>query len=133
MESNTILIVDDEDEVLRLLDVELSSEGYQVMKACSGEDAIRKTYEFLPDLIVMDILMPDMNGAQAIRLLKSKSRTKNIPVIFLTAVLTKEEERNERLGVTVGGESFPAIAKPFNSRDLINRIDGLLHKPRETV
>jgi len=90
MISHTVLIVDDEDEILKLLDIELSSEGYQVIKAHSGAEAVRKAADFRPRAIVLDILMPDLDGGQVIRLLKANDVTKNIPVIFLTAALTKE-------------------------------------------
>jgi len=87
-----ILIVDDEAEVLRLLGIELCAEGYTVIKARSGGEAIAMARNLSPDLMVMDILLPDMNGAEAIKILKSDLKTKDIPVIFLTAVLKKEKE-----------------------------------------
>ncbi len=128
MVSHTVLIVDDEEEILKLLDIELSSEGYQVVKAHNGHEAVKKAKDFLPSLIVLDILMPDLDGGQVIKLLKADAATRNIPVIFLTAVLTKEEERFKQMGVTVEHVSYPAIAKPFNVPDLLGEIQRLVHK-----
>lgn len=128
MSYGKILIVDDEPEILRLLDIELASEGYIVLKAQSGQEAIMKAQNSLPDLIIMDIMMPDMDGAQAIRTLKSSPKTKEIPVIFLTAILTKEEEKLKTAGVTIDNEYYTAIAKPFNPKALLNEVSKILFK-----
>jgi len=89
--TNTILIVDDEDESIKMLDIDLSSLGYKIIKAHSGTECVRKAVDLRPNLIVLDILMPDLDGGQVTKLLKANEVTRNIPVIFLTAVVTKEE------------------------------------------
>jgi DNA-binding response OmpR family regulator len=127
MLSHTVLIVDDEEEALKLLDIELSSEGYQVVKAHNGREAVKKAHDFRPSLILLDILMPDLDGGQVIKLLKADPVTEHIPIIFLTAVLTREEERSKQIGVTVEHVSYPAIAKPFNVHELLGEVDRLIH------
>lgn len=133
MENNTILIVDDEADVLTLLGMELSNEGYTVLKASSGVEAIRKAKLFVPNLIVLDILMPDMNGGQVLQALKADFKTKNIPIIFLTAVLSKEEERAKQLGVAIDQVFYPAIAKPFDVLELLSEVYKLMHKTGKGV
>jgi two-component system alkaline phosphatase synthesis response regulator PhoP len=133
MVPHTVLIVDDEEEILTLLDIELSSEGYRVIKARSGTDAFKKAKDFLPQLVVLDILMPDLDGGQVLKLLKSTALTQNIPVIFLTAVLTKEEERTKHIGVTVDSTLYPAMAKPFNVQELLKEIGKIVHKNGKLV
>jgi DNA-binding response OmpR family regulator len=126
--NNTVLIVDDEEEILQLLGIELTSEGYQIVKAHNGQEAVKKARDFRPRLIVLDILMPDLDGGQVIKLLKANDVTKDIPVIFLTAVLTKEEERAAHIRVTVDNTSYPAIAKPFNIQDLLREVGKIVPK-----
>lgn len=121
--SQTILVVDDEMDVLTLLDLELSREGYTVIKASSGKEAVNKAGVFVPDLIILDILMPDMNGGQVVTELKLNIKTRNIPIIFLTAVLSKEEQKNRHLGVSIDQHLYPAIAKPFEVRDFLQEVN----------
>jgi DNA-binding response OmpR family regulator len=120
----TILIVDDNKDILHLLETELSTEGFNIMAAENGRDAFLKAQNFLPDLILMDVDLPDINGGQAIKLLKTSARTKNIPVIFLTAMLTREEEKE---GVTVEGVNYLTIAKPIDIPKLFFEINRLIH------
>ena len=130
---HTILIVDDEPDVLRLLDLELSHEGYMVLKASTGQEAVRMADLFIPDMIVMDILMPDMNGGQVLQELKSNLKTRNIPVIFLTAILSKEEEKSKHLSVAIDQEFYPAIAKPFDTKDFLCEINRRMPKAEKSV
>lgn len=129
----TILIVDDEPEILKLLEMELLYEGYTVIKASRGQEAVYKAGLFIPDMIVMDILMPDMNGGQVLHQLKTNPKTRHIVVIFLTAVLTKEDEEVRRLQVAIDEEFYPAIAKPFESKHLIREISRLMPKVEKSV
>src|SRR6185436_4376895 len=123
MRYGTILIVDDDSDALKILDLELSSEGFQVVQAKSGQDAFVKAKSLMPDLILMDVMMPDINGGQAIQMLKSTPKTKEIPVIFLTAMLTREEQKLGNAGVTINGVYYPTIAKPFNATELLMEVD----------
>jgi two-component system, OmpR family, alkaline phosphatase synthesis response regulator PhoP len=128
MAHETILIVDDEQDILSLLEVELSSEGYRIIQAMEGREAVQKAREHLPDLIVMDIMMPEMDGAEAVRVLKENPVTRNIPVIFLTAMVRKEEEQEGFLGIEIDGEHFVTVAKPFNAQELISEVKSALEK-----
>ncbi len=114
-----ILIVDDEKDVLTLLQARLSSVGYEVIKASSGKDAIALAKAKHPDLIVLDIMMPGMDGSQTSQALKNDPQTKNIPIIFLTCLVTKEEVAKEI--PSIDGEYF--IAKPYDSNELISEIN----------
>ena len=118
----TILVADDDRDILQLLDMELSSEGYRVVPANSGQEAVKKAETFKPDLILMDVLMPDINGGQAIKMLRSSDKTKNIPVIFLTAMLSEEEERSGKMGITIDGVAYSTLAKPFDGPKLLSQI-----------
>jgi CheY-like chemotaxis protein len=131
--TDTVLIVDDEEEILTLLDIELSSHGYIVVKANNGREAVIKAREFQPSLIVLDVLMPELDGGQVLKQLKSDALTKNIPVVFLTAALTREEERSKQIGVTVDSTSYPAIAKPFNGVELLDEVDRQMHTRKKCV
>ena len=116
-----ILIVDDEEEVLNLLQGKLSALGYQVIRATRGREAVTKTKVYAPDLILMDIVMPDIQGSEAVKLLKEDPATDQIPVIFLSGIVTKDPETKESV-VTVGAEEYPAIPKPFTFEELLREI-----------
>lgn len=126
-----ILVVDDEQEVLELLDIELSTEGYQVIKAGNSEDAIQKAKHSLPDLILMDIVMPGMDGAQAVKLLKNAPSTSNIPIIFLTAMVAKQERGITQGGVKIEDSYYPVIAKPFNHQELLGEVKKVFERKEE--
>jgi two-component system alkaline phosphatase synthesis response regulator PhoP len=119
MELKKILIVDDEDDVLKVLEKRLTTAGYAVIKARNGEEAIRLVKSDRPSLILLDINMPGMDGGQVRGVLKSDPMTKDIPVIFLTCLLAKDEEKV--LGHERGGDFF--IAKPYNVDDLLKQIE----------
>lgn len=122
MAAKKILVVDDEQEILKLLEIELSSEGYEVVTAMDGDEAVQKARDVLPNLILMDIIMPTVSGPEAVKQLKSDPSTRNIPVIFLTAILTKEEEEETHLGVEVDLSRYPAVSKPFDSQELLAKV-----------
>jgi len=112
-----ILIVDDEKDVLEVLERRLSNAGYLVLKAENGKDAIMMAKSQHPDLIMLDIIMPDMDGAEAADILKSDPETKDIPIIFLTCLLTKEEVEGRK---SISGRCF--IAKPYNPDELLEAV-----------
>lgn len=118
MPSKKILIVDDENDMLMVLEKRLSSAGYNVIKANNGNDAIRLAREEHPDLIVLDIVMPEIDGSVVAEILKQDVNTKSIPIIFLTCLLTKKEETI--LGHEIHGHFF--IAKPFDQDELLKEI-----------
>lgn len=122
MEKKKILVVDDETKIRELLDLRLSSAGYDVVQARHGEEGVRKAKEHLPDLILMDVMMPRMDGAEAVKCLQEDPATKDIPVIFLTAIITKEEEEDQAFGIQLDTGKHRFIAKPFDPQHLLAEI-----------
>lgn len=121
MAGKIILVVDDEEDVLNVLEKRLSGAGYSVIKANNGNDAIAVARRERPDLILLDILMPKMDGGEVAAVLRADPLTKDIPVVFLTCLLRKGEEKY--LG-EVGGKYF--IGKPYDPDELLKEIDSLL-------
>jgi CheY-like chemotaxis protein len=113
-----ILIVDDEADVLSVLTKRLSGAGYQVIQAQDGRKALALAKKEMPSLIVLDIMMPGMSGAQVGADLKNDPATKDIPVIFLTCLLTRDEEGN--IGHEHGGNFF--VAKPYRAEEFLQII-----------
>jgi CheY-like chemotaxis protein len=126
MFKKTILAVDDEPKVLTLLEKRLLSVGYDVLTASNGADALKIAKDKVPDLIVLDILMPGMDGSETAALLHADPKTKDIPILFLTCLFTKREE--EREGHETGKNFF--VAKPYDPKDLLGEIAGLLGSKR---
>lgn len=116
-----VLVVDDEVYILHILDFSLGAEGFEVITANNGELAIEKAKQEKPDLIVLDIMMPVLDGYETCRRLKRESETKNIPVVLLTA---KGRDVDKRLGYEVGAVDY--IVKPFSPNRLIERIQEIL-------
>lgn len=118
MDKKKILIVDDEADVLKVLNKRLTAAGYNVIQASSGREAIISAKKEQPQLIILDILMPEMDGGDVANRLKNDPATKNIPVIFLTCLVRKEEEKN--VEDIAAGRYF--VAKPFNADELLAEI-----------
>ena len=121
MNDQTILIVDDEKNLLRALENLLTTEGYSVVTAGRGRDAIVLAKSRQPDLIVLDVMLPDMDGPQVAEELNGSPATKDIPIIFLTALLSKNEEKTKQ-----SSGSNLVLAKPYDAENLINEIKKLL-------
>ncbi len=121
MNKGKILVVDDEINITQILEFSIGAEGYEVISAQNGEEAIDKARREQPDLIILDIMMPIIDGYEACRILKSNPLTKNIPVVLLTA---KGRDIDKRLGYEVGATDY--IIKPFSPNKLIDRIHELL-------
>ena len=120
---NKILIVDDEPDILELIEYNLKKEGYQVYTASNGQEGVALAKKVLPDLIILDVMMPKMDGIEACRLMRSMPEFKNTFVIFLTA---RSEEYSEIAGFNVGADDY--IAKPIKPRSLISRINAILRR-----
>jgi CheY-like chemotaxis protein len=118
MEKKKILVVDDEPDVLLLLGERLSKAGYEVIKASSGKEAINLAETRAPQLIVLDIAMPGMDGSEVAQVLRAKPETKDIPILFLTCLFTKQEEKT--CGHVLGQNFF--IAKPYDVSELLTEI-----------
>jgi DNA-binding response OmpR family regulator len=121
MSRGRILVVDDEIYIVHILDFSLGMEGYEVVTALDGEEALRKVSEAKPDLIVLDIMMPKMDGYETCKALKSDAATKDIPVILLSA---KGRNVDMQTGYDVGADDY--ITKPFSPRKLVDRINAML-------
>ncbi len=125
MPGERILLVDDEEEILNLLEKKLLNENYEVLKATTARDALQKAQKLSPHLVLMDIALPDMEGPAAVRLLSENPSTQNIPVIFLSGIITREDQLVHP-EINVGGRLYPAIAKPFVFEELLQEIKNKL-------
>jgi len=121
MKKGKILVVDDEVNITQILEFSIGAEGFEVITAQNGEEAIERARRERPDLIILDIMMPKIDGYEACRILKANPLTKNIPVLLLTA---KGRDIDRRLGYEVGATDY--IVKPFSPNKLIERIHRLL-------
>jgi len=121
MPKGKILVVDDEVYILHILDFSLGAEGFEVISADNGELAVEKARQEKPTLIVLDIMMPVLDGYETCRRLKQDPLTKDIPVVLLTA---KGRDVDKRLGFEVGAADY--IVKPFSPSRLIERIQEIL-------
>lgn len=118
-----ILIVDDEPDILELIEYNLKKEGYQVYTASNGQEGVALAKKVLPDLIILDVMMPKMDGIEACRIMRAMPEFKNTFMIFLTA---RSEEYSEIAGFNVGADDY--IAKPIKPRSLISRINAILRR-----
>ena len=117
MASPRVLIVDDEDYILQILSFSLQAEGWDVITASDGEKALDAVGEFGPDLVVLDLMMPVMDGYQVLKQLKGCQDTRHIPVIVLTA---KGRDLDRQIAVESGADDY--ITKPFSPQRLVERI-----------
>ena len=118
-----VLVVDDEQDILELIRHSLAKEGFEVHIAANGAQAVEQAKKVKPEIIIMDVMMPVMDGMEACRQLKEIPETKNIPVIFLTA---RSEEFAELAGFEAGADDY--ISKPIRPRLLISKIESLLRR-----
>jgi len=118
-----ILVVDDEEDLLELVAYNLTKEGYQVACVASGEEALQAARKQPPDLIVLDLMLPAVDGLEVCRRLKANSKTRDIPIMMLTA---KSEEGDMIAGLDCGADDY--IAKPFSPRVLNARVKALLRR-----
>src|ERR1051325_392973 len=123
MAQERILVVDDEEDLLALVDYNLTKEGFRVTCVASGEEAIAEAKASAPDLIVLDLMLPKVDGLNVCKLLKRDRATQHIPVVMLTA---KTEESDVVTGLELGADSY--ITKPFSPRVLMARIRGVLRR-----
>ena len=123
-----ILIVDDEPDVTELVGYQLRAKGFSVEALNDPTQSIAKIRAFQPDLIILDVMMPNISGIQICRMLRADPKSKAIPVVFLTA---RAEEADRVLGLEVGGDDY--IRKPFSVKELTLRIQGLLRRSSEPM
>lgn len=117
-----ILVVDDEQRMVRFIQLNLEQDGFEVITAYNGKDALEQVRTQLPDLILLDIMMPDINGFEV---LKKIREVNNVPVIMLTA---KGEEDDRIQGLELGADDY--ITKPFSPRELVSRIRAVLRRTK---
>nr|MBC8282239.1 response regulator transcription factor [Nitrospinota bacterium] len=120
---NRILLVDDDKELLAALEVKLVKEGFQVETAPDGEVALDKIRKSLPDLVILDVNMPKLNGMDVCKALRSDEQTRDLAVIMLTA---RDDEIDRVLGLEFGADDY--VTKPYNARELILRMKALLKR-----
>ncbi len=120
--SDVVLVVDDEAVNRKLVQALLSSRGYRVEEASNGEEAVSKVRALRPDLILLDIMMPRLDGLQTCRILKQDEETRLIPVVLLTALAALDDRVT---GIEAGADDF--LTKPFNAVELLARVRSLIH------
>lgn len=118
-----ILVVDDEPDVTELLEYKLAQEDYKVEVLNDPLSFVAKVRDFEPDLMILDIMMPELNGLQLCRIARSDPAMKSIPIIFLTA---KGEAEDRVTGLETGADDY--ISKPFNTKELMLRVGKILHR-----
>jgi len=115
-----ILVVDDEERMVRFIRLNLEHDGFQVSEAFNGKEAIQKIRDVTPDLILLDVMMPDLDGFEVLETVREVS---NVPVIMLTA---KGEEDDRVRGLELGADDY--VTKPFSPRELVSRVKAVLRR-----
>src|SRR4028119_1616098 len=122
-----ILAVDDERHIVRLVQINLLKEGYDVVTASNGREALEQVAKEHPDLVIMDVMMPEMGGFEALKSLKGEATTATIPVIMLTA---KAQDADVFQGWKSGADLY--LTKPFNPQELITFVKRIFHGQNES-
>jgi len=120
-----IVLAEDEPQIARLIEFKLKKEGYQIVWKENGEEALKAIKADRPDLILLDVMMPVMDGYEVLRRVKEDENLKSIPVVMLTA---RAQERDVVKGIDLGAEDY--ITKPFHPAELLARVKRILGKPR---
>ena len=118
--ASTVLVVDDEKNIVQLARLYLNKEGYEVEAAFDGLEALKKAKSVRPDLIILDIMMPEMDGLDVCRELR---KTSNVPIIILTA---RDDDVDRIVGLEIGADDY--VTKPFNPRELVARVKAVLRR-----
>ena len=121
-----ILIVEDERDIVRMLEYNLKKEGFRVVSASDGREALRRAEREHPDIIILDLMLPEIDGLEVCKTLKQSSGTADIPIIMLTA---KAQETDKIVGLELGADDY--ITKPFSIRELTARVKAVLRRARE--
>ena len=122
-ESKKILIVDDEQDIVETLKFILEAQGYTCFCAYNGEDGLNFAKEIIPDLIILDVMMPKINGYKISRLLKYDNKYKNIPIIMVTA---RSQEQDKLIGEETGVNEY--LTKPFELDQIVKKVEEYLNK-----
>jgi len=121
-----IFIVEDEKDIVKMLEYNLEKEGFKTFSSNNGKDALEAIKRKLPDLILLDLMLPAMDGIEVCKNLKNNPQTANIPIIMLTA---KTQETDKVLGLELGADDY--ITKPFSIKELLARIKAVLRRVKE--
>jgi two-component system alkaline phosphatase synthesis response regulator PhoP len=121
-----ILVVEDEKDIVKMLDYNLKKEGFRTLSARDGEDALDLLNRERPDLVILDLMLPGMDGLEVCKTLKNNTKTASIPIIMLTA---KSQESDKVIGLELGADDY--VTKPFSPRELIARIKAVLRRIKE--
>ncbi len=124
MSKPTILIIEDERSLVDVLTYNLSNEGFEVISASDGQEGLRRAQRTLPDLVILDLMLPVMEGLVVCRQLRGDPRTQHIRILMLTA---RSEEVDEIVGFNMGADDY--VTKPFKIKPLIQRVKALLRRP----
>jgi DNA-binding response OmpR family regulator len=120
-----VLVVEDERDVAELIRFNLAREGYEVIVAPTGADAVKQARESRPDIVLLDIMVPQLNGWEVCRRLKAESETRTIPIIMVTG---RVEEGDKVLGFELGADDY--VTKPFSPRELVARVRAVVRRGR---
>jgi two-component system alkaline phosphatase synthesis response regulator PhoP len=122
----TILIIEDEKDIVKMLEYNLKKEGFKTLSSRDGEDALELATRQHPDLVILDLMLPGMDGLEVCKNLKGDTKTASLPVIMLTA---KSQESDKIVGLELGADDY--MTKPFSPRELIARIKAVLRRVKE--
>ena len=123
-EKMKILLVDDEPSIVKMVGKRLEVEGFEVLVAMDGQDALRKAQTEMPGLIILDLMLPKLNGYEVCTMLKQDTRYQKIPIVMFTA---KAQEKDEQLGLSCGADAY--VRKPFRAQELLDQIRALRAAP----
>jgi two-component system alkaline phosphatase synthesis response regulator PhoP len=121
-----ILIVEDEKDILKMVEYNLKKDGYRTVSARDGEDAIEMAHSEHPDLILLDLMLPGIDGLEVCKQLKKESKTAGIPIIMVTA---KTQESDKVVGLELGADDY--VTKPFSVRELLARVKAVMRRAHE--
>ncbi|HIZ27795.1 MAG TPA: response regulator [Candidatus Adamsella sp.] len=121
--SKRILIADDETDIVETLQFMLEVEGFECLTAYNGEDALNLAKREMPDLLILDVMMPKINGYKVCRLLKFDAKYKNIPILMVTA---RSQEEDKMIGEETGADEY--ITKPFEINDVVEKVKKYLEQ-----
>ena len=125
MDPATVLVVDDDPVILRLLEVNFEMEGFTVVRASDGAEGLERAREVLPDVVVLDVMMPRMTGYEVAAAMRSDPQTADIPILFVTA---RAQSGDVERGMELGVDDY--VTKPFDPLDLIARVNAVLARSR---
>lgn len=127
MTKSKVLIIEDERPLVEVLTYNLKNEGFEVHSAQDGQEGLRRAFSIVPDVILLDLMLPVIEGLEVCRQLRADPRTRDIPILMLTA---RTDEVDEVVGFRMGADDY--VAKPFKIKPLIHRIQALLRRPRNS-